>query len=341
MARAANLDSGEVRSAKGLCQPSPSRGNHGSLGIATWRKSWISRQVSSVFFQNSWTVGFVRAHISRFLENDFTPKIEWVPHTGCRQRFLADPFLFDVEGSFKILAEEFDYTQRHGRIVEVDIVTGECEPAILGEAHLSYPYLFRHADHHYCVPESSYSNEVSLYAYDTLRKLWQKQCTILHDACLIDPSIIRYDGSWWLFCSNLNDGDDDRLYIYHADDLYGPWTPHVNNPVKAGRESSRPGGTLFVHRGELYRPAQDNSLGYGEGLVIHRVTELSRTRFKEEPVRRIREIPGVFGPIHTLSGCGDMTGLDSKRRLLSLQAFPRMVLKKVRRVFGMKTSKLY
>ena len=39
--------------------------------------------------------------------------------------------------ALRSLAEEFDYTQRHGRIVEVDIVTGECEPAI--QAKRTYP----------------------------------------------------------------------------------------------------------------------------------------------------------------------------------------------------------
>ena len=114
------------------------------------------------------------------------------------------------------------------------------------------------------------------------------------------------------------------LFVWHARNLEGPWEPHALNPVKADIRSSRPAGTPFVHGGMLYRPAQDCSRMYGGGIVINRVVRLTPTEFAEEPAATVEpfsESPFRDG-IHTLSGVGDLTLIDSKRHRFVPSAIP-------------------
>ena len=91
--------------------------------------------------------------------------------------------------------------------------------------------------------------------------------------------------------------------------------PHALNPVKTDVRSSRPAGTPFVHKGELFRPAQDGSESYGGGVAITRIDELTPTTFSEQVVSRVS--PLVSSPyrdgIHTLSAVGNRTVIDGRR----------------------------
>ena len=101
--------------------------------------------------------------------------------------------------------------------------------------------------------------------------------------------------------------------------------PHALNPVKMDVRSARPAGTPFIHKGVLYRPAQDCSNAYGGRIAINRVNRLTATEFDEETVKFIE--PFIDGPfpdgIHTLSAVGDITLVDGKRERFIWQAFIR------------------
>jgi hypothetical protein len=116
-------------------------------------------------------------------------------------------------------------------------------------------------------------------------------------------------------CTRYDQGPFDRLYIWHAPDLLGPWEPHAANPVKVDLGSARPAGTPFAYRGDLYRPAQDCSRTYGGRVVINRILRLTPTDFQEELIAYVEPItdsPYVAG-LHTLSSFGDLTLIDGKR----------------------------
>jgi hypothetical protein len=128
---------------------------------------------------------------------------------------------------------------------------------------------------------------------------------------------LRFNGKWWLFCTSgkgPRSGDQSHLYIWHAPDLFGPWTPHGVNPVKIDVRSARPAGPFFEHDGQLYRPAQDCSRTYGGALRINRVEKLTELEFEETVVGRIRPPTGAYSRgIHTLSSAGEWCIVDAKR----------------------------
>jgi hypothetical protein len=123
-----------------------------------------------------------------------------------------------------------------------------------------------------------------------------------------------------LFVGNHDDQDEAKLFVFHAQDLRGPWQPHAANPVKCDLRSARPAGPLFMLDGALYRPAQDCSVTYGGAIIINRIDRLTPEEFAEQAVRRLA--PAAHGPyphgLHTLSGAGHLTLVDGKRHAISL-----------------------
>jgi hypothetical protein len=147
----------------------------------------------------------------------------------------------------------------------------------------------------------------------------------------IDPTPACFEGRWWLFCTEKDDGVDSKLHVFHAPDPFGPWTAHAANPVKVDVRSSRPAGTPFVFRDRLYRPAQDCSRHYGFRVILNRIRRLTPTEFEEEPIRILEA--GLWGcnGIHTLAGCGEMTVFDGRYDRFMPWRTPRLLAEKVRR----------
>jgi hypothetical protein len=161
---------------------------------------------------------------------------------------------------------------------------------------------------------------------------------LLRDFAALDATVIRHNGRWWLFCTCQDDLPECKLFLWHAPDLLGPWEPHALAPVKCDVRCSRPGGTPFVHQGELYRPTQDSSAGYGSALSINRVLRLTPEEFEEETVAHIRPpANGLYRDgIHTLSAVGGMTVLDGKRMTPVTGLALRRLLYKLKRLTGRK-----
>ena len=291
------------------------------------------------FLKEQWHIGTVDRPIHTFRNSQTAGDVRWLP-TLNRDRYFADPFGIRAGDSITIMAEEFDYRSQRGRISTLitngHTIEKEAEPVIELEYHMSYPYLFEHNGHRYCVPEVHQSGEVSLFRADRFPYTWRKVATILRDFAAVDSTLFEYNDRWWLFCTNQEFGANTKLYAWHAPSLFGPWEPHSANPLKTDICSSRPAGTPFVFRGELYRPAQDCSRTYGGAITMNRVSTLSTTEFAEEMVAVIK--PDSNGPfrhgLHTLSSVGDLTLIDGKRYIFVLDYFWRAIETKFRSAFN-------
>jgi hypothetical protein len=137
-----------------------------------------------------------------------------------------------------------------------------------------------------------------------------------------------------MFETTRDRGSNGNLYLAFAPELLGPWSTHPANPVKTDISGARPGGTPFLHKGSLYRPAQDNTHTYGGGLTLHRVLKLTPTAYQEEfvsvlaPKHHGRYADGF----HTLAAAGDLTVVDGKRFILMPQVLPAMLREKFRSI---------
>jgi hypothetical protein len=295
----------------------------------------VQKAFRDVFIRSEWNVGVVRAPIHAFLNPAFEPAVEWLPRLG-PGRFLADPFGVVRDDSFYILCEELDYGPRKGLISAVRVSPdGPSAPRVVMDppCHISYPFLLEHQGEVYCVPETFEAREIAIYKAEAFPDRWTRVGTIVDGVAGLDATIVQYEGRWWVFHTDQDRGPHDTLFIRYAKDLLGPWEAHAIAPAKIDNRSARPGGTPFVHEGQLYRPAQDCSERYGGRVVINRIARLTPREFVEEPVAAVgpfRDSPYPDG-VHTLSAVGEITLLDAKRERFIPRAFTSAVTREVRR----------
>jgi hypothetical protein len=268
---------------------------------------------------DEWNAGMIEAPQAAFLDPAFEPRIEWTTYREPRQ-MIADPFLMPGPEGPRLMVEEYSWSLAKGRISELRRA-GPGKPfdsiaTVLEEPwHLSYPHIFEHAGVYYAIPEAAGSNRISLYRIDPDTGGWEFDRVLIDNIDAADATIFQHEGRWWMLHSGTQASRAWSLFAWHAPALTGPWEPHTANPVKSDITSARPGGNVFRHAGQLYRPAQDGRLAYGGALAIMRIDELSVEAFRETVVRRIT--PGAHWPYpdgcHTLSGYAGYTVIDAKK----------------------------
>ena len=268
---------------------------------------------------SDWNVGIVDDDVGTFVDGDGARGVEWY-EGDLADAFVADPFAVEVDGETYVLVEEFAYDDRKGKISYVPLEEwpdGPFETAIEEPFHVSYPYAFRHDGVAYAVPETGEIDEIRLYRLDAPDD-WVLEETLVDGVHASDPSVVHHDGRWWLFFTKRGENPQGHLTdlnVWHAPELEGEWEPHANNPVKTDVRSAKSAGTIFTRDGTLVRPSQDCADGYGERVLLNRVTELTPTTFAEEVAATVEPQAGgrYPGGVHTLSGSGGVTLIDGKR----------------------------
>lgn len=296
-------------------------------------RRWTAAQLRALTTADQWAVGLVRAPIHRFLEEDFMPPVEWLDLTGNRHQYAADPFHAEIEGSGVILYEHFDQRRRVGEIRAHDLATRastHCPLPVSG--HASYPFLFTDDDRVYVIPQVA-GQPARLY--ERRAGTWVEVGVLGPPEPVLDATVFEHEDRWWMMATLPGEWSLTHLHAWWADEMAGPWHPHLLNPIKTDVRSARPGGTPFVHAGQLFRPAQDGSREYGGALSITAVTQLDPAHFVEETVRTLEPLAGwpYDRGLHTLSAAGGITLLDAKRTTFNLsegRAELRARLSKVR-----------
>lgn len=200
--------------------------------------------------------------------------------------FVADPFLVRTDGRWTMFVEVLDRDTRRGCIATATSEDGRrwtYGGVVLREPfHLSYPHVFRSGDQYFMVPDTPEMYSVRLYRADEFPSRWSFVKTLVGGP-LVDPTIVRHRDRWWLFaCSTPY--EHHTLRLYHADMLTGSWGEHPESPLVEGDpHTARPAGRIVEHEGELYRLAQDDEPDYGRQVWSFRVTELTRSSYREEP----------------------------------------------------------
>jgi hypothetical protein len=290
----------------------------------------------SLFRHDQWNVGRIDQPIASFLHSDRSASVQWL-EAPKRSEFHADPFGIKRDGRLTILYEHFSYRGNLGIIAAIEPASGARSAAVqIGPqpaVHLSYPFLIDVEGRLFCIPESCAAQEIGLYEVERFPDRWVKVANLLEGIPIVDATIFRHEGTWWLAGSEAAaKGTTCELHLWHATAITGPWHPHAANPVKIDVRSARPGGTPFYENGVLYRPAQDCSRTYGGRVIINRVVTLTTTAFEEVPAAVVEPDPAGRYPagLHTLSQVGDITLIDGKREVFSPAEFRRVLMHYVR-----------
>ncbi|HJZ60486.1 MAG TPA: hypothetical protein VKE74_36420, partial [Gemmataceae bacterium] len=140
--------------------------------------------------------------------------------------FLADPFMVRSGGGWHMFLEVMNGRTGRGEIglaVSPDGLNWKYRQVVLTEPfHLSYPYVFEWRGTHYMVPETYQAGEVRLYEATDFPSRWRRVATLLRGPYLVDASVFRYAGRWWMFVDASRDVRHDTLRLFHAADLFGP-----------------------------------------------------------------------------------------------------------------------
>jgi hypothetical protein len=264
---------------------------------------------------DTWNVGIVtlpRPLVS--LDDLRLDDVRWLPAQP-PLHYLADPFPYRHDGRELLLVERYGHPRGvHGDISRVDLSTFEIEPVISRRRHLSYPFVFEAEGAVYCAPEMSQESGCVLYRLQP-DGAWTACCEILPGRRVVDPTIFRHGGLWWLFGSGPPPMHNTTLDAYFAERVSGPWTAHPANPLKRDRASARSAGRPFRIGPRLFRPAQDCSRTYGGAVHVMEIVELTAARFEEVIARRLEPCAAWPYPdgLHHLVVEGTRVYIDAKK----------------------------
>jgi hypothetical protein len=242
-----------------------------------------------------------------------------------KDRFWADPFPICRQGRYFVFLEELVFSRGKAHISVMEIGSdGTCTkpaPVLERPYHLSYPFLLEHEGELYMIPETGANRTVELYRCASFPDRWELVRVLMHDVRCTDATLHRIGDRWWMF-ANTNLGDSvgaDELNLFYADDLFGKWRAHRNNPVKSDVRGTRPAGRLYESGGALYRPAQVGAPMYGSAVSINRILELDPNTYAEREVERIAPTyPKRVLGIHTLNRAGGLCVMDAFTRRVRL-----------------------
>ena len=291
----------------------------------------MSARASGVVVGAKWGVG-VAVDPGPVAAPSELPALEWLPER--RSGYYADPFPATRDGVTAVLVEDFDEPSGTGTISALrrDGDGWNVDPGVIAPGHhASYPFLVEDGGELYCVPETARLGRVEAWRCVRFPDRWERAGTLL-EVPVVDPTVVEWEGRWWLFGGRRDRDPNTELWLWHADSLLGPWTAHPQNPVKIDVTSSRPAGTPFARDGVLHRPAQDCSTTYGGAVVINAVVRLDSEWFEERPVGRIAADGGPYPEgRHTLTHGGGLIAIDGKRSVIDLHRSRRELVARLRR----------
>ena len=181
------------------------------------------------------------------------------------------------------------------------------------EYHLSYPFIFRWRGDYYMIPETAQARSIELYRCTAFPLDWKLEKILMSDIKAVDTTLAEINGLWWMFVNIGIDGTSNsgELHLFYANTPLGPWNPHKRNPVKSDVRSARSAGRIFVWQGEIYRPSQDCSEGYGHAVSINKIIRIDPDRYIEAEVSKIlpqwsRNVVAT----HTLNSCDNLIVID-------------------------------
>ena len=266
---------------------------------------------SLLFYYTSWSVYTYPRIINIFTKNVLEGKRVGKIFNDRTWKFKADPFYLESENSLFI--EKFNYLLGRGELAKYNLDTGELsnlKPE--SNLHFSYPCIFEYGDNTYMIPEGAQSNCIKIYKKNDDESL-SEVVTVVENFAGIDPSIVEYNGLWYIFATDGSVGSNSHLNIYYSKNPLTKWSEHRLNPVKINIKSSRGGGEIFKEGESIIRPTQNCYPIYGTSIIFNKIEILTPDNFKEVIIGEI-EVPknSKYKGIHTFSRNKDSYVIDLK-----------------------------
>ena len=279
-----------------------------------------------------WHIGVVHQAIAEFTASKTAVDIQWTTLPAI-DGFYADALVAPDSNPPTLLMERYDWRTERGAIYGLVLGTNELVELLpASEGHHSYPYMFRSGNRTFCLPEASRTGRNVIYelSSDPLALVPVKE--ILEGVPLVDATVFEHADRWWLLAARADDQPLQKLFAWWADEPFGSWTEHAQNPIKLDCRSSRPAGPPFWFEGRMHRPTQDCSKTYGGALAICVIERLTPTDFRERVINVVRPDPNGPYPdgIHTLCALPDGSMIvDGKVHQFHVRNLRRALLRRL------------
>lgn len=245
--------------------------------------------IRNKFKEQKWNIAFCNATPKDVVMNKITySDFIWLKHPY-KDRIFADPFILNTTPEYiEVLVEELPFKRGIAYLSKLKIDAANYElldkKIILKEStHLSYPNIIRYNDEIFILPENKASNSLKIYQYNKKEEKCHYFRTLLNEG-ISDPNIIEDNGHFLLFGTK---GSDCHLYLWESIQLTDGYKPENGKLIKNDKKGSRMAGSFFEFNYTLYRPAQDCTSHYGQGLIIQQIKNLSFHNYQEKEISAI------------------------------------------------------
>lgn len=260
--------------------------------------------VQKAFMGGQWSV-LIRREDEKKYRKVKTPEGIWI----------ADPFLYEVDGEHYLFVEAFLQSKNKGVIGyfrfedDVPVYQGI---AIEQPYHMSYPCIFEYLGSYYMIPETSANKTIEMYRAKHFPDCWTLEAVLGENEKWVDTTVRLKNGQPQLFTYRQQKSGGWVLEQYDLE-----MTERKLNMVSEihyGTNIGRPAGFFFGKDSNL-RPAQNCEQMYGEEIIVYEVDSWKPYREHESyriPVAQIVAEEN-YDRIHTINSGGAYMTVDVRK----------------------------
>ena len=224
---------------------------------------------------------------------------------------IADPFAIRRDGGWHLYFEQVRAGESCGEIglaTSDDLSSWTYRGVVLQETfHVSYPQIMEVDGEILMVPETGADSSVRLYRAVDFPTRWVLDRVLLSGMAYKDSTILEHEGQYYLFSETSDRHTHDRLHLYIAPSVRGPWREHPAGPIVLGDPGlARPAGKLVRSGGRMVRLAQACEKVYGGGVRGRALLTLTPDEYRESTEGPDLRLPG--GCLHHLDAHPLMNG---------------------------------
>jgi hypothetical protein len=265
-------------------------------------KSILKHFLYGAFIEKVWAVGRLSCNFIE-LEKDFTiENFDVLPNIGSGIT-AADPVGATDSGI---------YLEQIGKWNKGRIALWDYEKYVDVElpriGHYSFPTVVPFKGRNFIFPESAQHSSPRLFEIDE-SGLWIGTVIVLEGlerTRLKDPVLFSQNDEFFIFGGESD--SEQRLNLYISNNLFGPYKEHPSSPILLSPMGARMAGPIYSSNQELFRFGQNCSAGYGRGVTVFKILEISDGSYREARVGQLL-VQGALGP-HSLLFINQSTFFD-------------------------------
>lgn len=245
----------------------------------------LLNRIYNVLLTNHWSIGFAVADLQQMIRAKSNAiSFQWM--RGNEEKFSeAEPSLTATRNNNMIMfcrhqSNDKDYSTISSTRLDKKFLPISNKVILDNGKDISFPQVIEVESRRYLLPDACDQDGLYLYEYDDSGDELVNKTMLVREP-LQRATMLKLNGKFWIFATKPGEAARHKLYIYHADQLQGPYKPHIKNPVKDSYYNTRSAGNFIFADNEVYRPTI-NCKTDKPSIIINRINALTEEDFAEE-----------------------------------------------------------